>query len=443
MKPRTTALLAVLAATLAGCGFLLPDRIHYQLHPDPALAEQAGALQPAGGDDDTLVGLALSGGGSRAAVFGAAVLAELAERGIAERITHISSVSGGGFAAAYWAAHPLHDACPEPWSACREAYFAAFDAAMRADYTTDTMLNQLASPGRITSPTRRATSLQEALESRFLGGLTFGDLPPRPVLLFNAASYDDGRRFVFSNSVLEAGRPQVPAMDRDVLWASSFSFPDCPQPTPADLPVSLAVVASAAFPPVIGPVTVQAQRSCADPTPQYWHLGDGGIIDNTGADTLRELVVRGVARGTLERALILVADAGLLPDAERSRATADLSLFTSNPGAVVDVAQARGNALAELLWEQQAASLGIPADTITFRYTDAQLSGWPEACADAQDGEIAAFVGAIPTALDIGDCEAELMRAAARAVVEQRLRQSANILLRHGIPPETDAIAAR
>lgn len=434
-----TWFVAFLAGTVAGCGWALPDRIHYQHQPETAVSRESRSEQ-------AMVGLALSGGGSRAAVFAAAVLEALAEHGIAERITHISSVSGGGFAASYYVTRPMAAACPDRAPACRRAYFAAFDAAMRQDYTTALLLNQLASPGRITSPTRRATSLQEALDASFLDGTTFGQLPPHPMLLINAASYDDGRRFVFSNAVLEASYPDYPPLARDVLWASSFSLPDCPQRTPPDLPVSLAVVASAAFPPVIGPVTVQSQRSCADTTPQYWHLGDGGIIDNSGADSLRELVVRGVGSGNLTSALIFVADAGAPHDAERSRSTADLSLFTSNPGAVVDVAQARGNALAELAWAQARETIGIPFDTVVFRFNEAEIADWPDSCAAEQASGrlITDHLSAIATALDVGDCEADLLVSAARAIVDRRLAEAAETLRRHGLaPPGAHAAAAQ
>ncbi|MCA8930952.1 MAG: patatin-like phospholipase family protein, partial [Rhodospirillaceae bacterium] len=118
---------AAVAVSLSGCGFFLPDRIHYQWQPgtDPALPD--GAAE-AGGDagGDAMIGLALSGGGSRAALFAAAVLEQLAEAGLALQITHISSVSGGGFAAAYFATHPLAAACPGGDRACQRRYFAAF-----------------------------------------------------------------------------------------------------------------------------------------------------------------------------------------------------------------------------------------------------------------------------------------------------------------------------
>ena len=63
------------------------------------------AMEPPTGD--TPVGVALSGGGSRAALFGAAGLQALAGvrmadgRSLIEQITHLSSVSGGSLAATY------------------------------------------------------------------------------------------------------------------------------------------------------------------------------------------------------------------------------------------------------------------------------------------------------------------------------------------------------
>ncbi len=432
------AAVSAMTTVTGACGFILPDRIHYEWQPDTPCVDCAG--EPAGA---AMVGLAMSGGGSRSAVFSAAVLEALADRGLADRLTHISSVSGGSFAASYYAANPLSAACPRSGqedAACRRAYFAAFGEAMRADYATDTILQQLVRPGRITSPTRRATSLQEVLDSAFLDGLVFGSLADSPVLLINASSYDDGRRFVFSNVVLAEQPSTYAPLSSDALRSSSFSLDGCPQPTPPDMPVSLAVTASAAFPPAFGPVAIQAARSCTDPTPQYWHLGDGGIVDNTGADTLRELVVRQVRHGAgLDRALILIADAGMALDPETSRNTRDLSLFTNNPGAVVGVAQLRGEAYAELFWARERETLGIPFDTIVFRYTDAEIADWPATCDDEREEaqSIAAHIRAIPTALDISDCDADLMAAAARDLVDRRLGEAREVLRLHSLDPDS------
>jgi hypothetical protein len=64
---------------------------------------------------DTVVGVAFSGGGSRAALFGAAGLAALGRlrapkgRSVLEQVSYTSSVSGGSLATAYYDLHkPLH-----------------------------------------------------------------------------------------------------------------------------------------------------------------------------------------------------------------------------------------------------------------------------------------------------------------------------------------------
>ena len=53
------------------------------------------------GSQDYFIGLALSGGGSRAANFGSAVLWELDRLGILQHVQYISTVSGGSLAGAY------------------------------------------------------------------------------------------------------------------------------------------------------------------------------------------------------------------------------------------------------------------------------------------------------------------------------------------------------
>jgi hypothetical protein len=94
------ALGLVAAMVLAGCA---------SAHHIPVKrAESIGACATAVPERDLLVGVALSGGGSRAALFGAAGLQALAGVRMADgtslidRIAHLSSVSGGSLAASYY-----------------------------------------------------------------------------------------------------------------------------------------------------------------------------------------------------------------------------------------------------------------------------------------------------------------------------------------------------
>ena len=78
-----------LMGLLGGCY----NQIHYELQP---MDEVAAAVCPAPAQTSSpeqIVGVALSGGGSRAAVFAAASLEALWEHGLLDLVSHVSSVS--------------------------------------------------------------------------------------------------------------------------------------------------------------------------------------------------------------------------------------------------------------------------------------------------------------------------------------------------------------
>ena len=96
------AMLAVLAFGCLGC----IAQIHYVVPPVESKAAKALADSPqchVGPALNDVIGIGVSGGGSRAAVYGAAGLEALWEHGMIEHVTHLSSVSGGSIAASYFA----------------------------------------------------------------------------------------------------------------------------------------------------------------------------------------------------------------------------------------------------------------------------------------------------------------------------------------------------
>lgn len=416
------ALATAAIGALAGCGFAVPDYVHRDWKA-PAPIRDGLATETAAPRPEPMLGLAFSGGGSRAAVFAASVLSELEARaGVARDVTHISAVSGGSFAAAYLATKPIASACPDGADAeCRARYFEAFGRAMESSLLWPTLRRQVVNPTRFTSPTRRAISLGESLDAAFLEGRRFGDLPPRPVLLINAARYTDFRRFVFSQSALTPTAPGAPPFDNPVLRQASFSLPGCPRPAPADMRLSLAVATSAAFPPAFGPVTLELPVDCAGSETRYWHLGDGGVIDNSGLDTLREAAMGQAQAG---RAVLIAVDAGRLHDPETMARNPDVRIWTNNPGIVLDAAQARGGAFADAAWDAAARRAGVEWRILRLRYADTPVVDWPAVCGDrpgrsadgAQTDAPLQRILAIPTALSIGACDAALLRAAARAL---------------------------
>ncbi len=429
----------ILSATLltSGCAFWRPDKIHYTVDDDAgAFACRDCAPSP---DNTDFIGLALSGGGARASVFSAAAIEALAEEGVMDRVTHISSVSGGGFPAAYYALHK-----PSPCTAqervngarCISDDYKAFKQAMTHNFLRDLTFRQLLKPGRLTSPTRRLSSLQDALDDQFIDGASFDDLPASPVLLINGARYDDARRFVFSNLAIPEEDSATPPFTQKTLRTASFSLDGCTRPTPADFPVALAIAVSAGFPPLLGPAAIEASDSCDDGETRYWHLGDGGILDNTGVETLEDFALNASGDSARpQRAIIFSFDAGKSTSPEAMMKTRNLKLWTTDPGRVVDIVGKRAQAYREVVLGDEYAKSGVSFLVLTMRYTDAQIDTWPADCGARHGGAdaISAHLATIPTNFKITKCDAALMERAARDVVRRTLDENRDMLKDNGL----------
>ncbi|MEO1243335.1 MAG: patatin-like phospholipase family protein [Pseudomonadota bacterium] len=436
---------AVILATMLltnGCALFLPDRIHYTLQDQERLEQPLAAAQavtPSASSAD-VIGVALSGGGSRASVYGAAALEVLAEEGVLPRATYLSSVSGGGFPAAYYALNKPAP-CPATDNAgpCLSESFAAFKKTMRHNFLSDMTLRQLGKPGRISSSTRRLSSLQDALERQITNGAVFGELPPTPVLLINGARYDDGRRFVFSNVAIPEADSTVAQFTNKTLRTASFSLPGCTRPTPPDFSLALAVAISAGFPPVLGPASIEAPETCNGGGIQYWHLGDGGILDNTGVETIEDFALRAEPDGpSTKRVIIFSVDAGRSTPSQAMMQTRNLKLWTSDPGRVVEIVGMRAQAYRQVALRQLRRDSDISVTTIKMRYTDAVIEEWPASCGDDQEAgaqAISTHLLTIPTSLKISDCDADLMELAARDVVRRTLYENAAVLESLGLRP--------
>lgn len=423
----------------SGCGIFVPNEIHYAWDTQASRPCVDCAPDRTG---DEMVGLAFSGGGSRAAVFAAAAAEALNQKGILSDVTHLSSVSGGSFAAAYIGLRAPQD-CQTPAaksnSQCVDANFDAFHEAMRSNYFREMELNQVRSPWRITSPSYRVSSLAAALDDAFLEGSTFSDLNSRPMLFLNASDYDDGNRFLFSQqpfAVVPNGEPRyLPA----TLRANTFSQPGAVRATPGDFPVALAVATSAAFPGVLGPVTIQMpampgqeaprckmQRRSLPAACEYWHLGDGGILENTGVESLQEVILRRAdSPAPLRRSLILSFDAGKTLDTAALRRDENPDFWTEEFARVVDIANVRAEAYRDVVWESIEQDLRIPYKLISFRLVDAELSGadWPASCTSEvrYSKDITEHLRKIPTDLQITTCDADITELAAHRLVEHKL----------------------
>jgi predicted acylesterase/phospholipase RssA len=411
-------------------GFLAPLKVHW------SIAHDAAPEAPYGPDlsDAPFVGLALSGGGTRAALFGAAGMEALARRGHLGDVTHVSSVSGGGFPAAYMATHPVPD-CPQvpaPEGAeldCFGEYFSAMRGAISPNYMTAIHIEQLTTPWRILQPSRRLTSLSEVLaEPRFLDGAQFSNITDQRGYFFNAVSYDTGQRFVFSNMALPYFGADGANLLPQSLRSLSFSTAGSAQPTPSTFDLSMAVATSAAFPPYLGPLSIEMPQAGDDPT-LYRRLGDGGVLENSGVETLVEAYL---VQPNATPAVIYSFNAGLPLDAATSQRNRDLSIFSVNLAQFVDVLLTYATAHREAHIAEFAAARGIEMDVMSFDYLDVagivaggregtwlEWDTW-EACsapARALAPTPVARLRTIPTSLNITACDAALITEAAEFVV--------------------------
>ncbi len=340
-----------LAWTLA-CALLVSCTAHYPVNDPYSPSAESGttaSLPPAddGRSDSLLIGLAFSGGGTRAAAFSYGVLEVLAdstitwdgqERRLLDEIDMISSVSGGSFTA---------------------AYFGLFGDRILQDYPEKFLYRDV--QGHLT------WSLFSPVSWFQLGSGQFdrSDL---------AAEYYDEILFEEKTlgDVVAGGGPRLNINATEIALGAQFTF-DPPQfalicSDYDSFPVSRAVTASSAVPILFSSVILEnyagscpvaippwALAATRDPDPHsrarhlvqqmedymdseempYLHLYDGGLTDNLGVRPfLNRLALAGgswelaqaMGVSDLRRMVVIVVNAESEMDVDFRQSNVDLSL---------------------------------------------------------------------------------------------------------------------
>ncbi|HYE87313.1 MAG TPA: patatin-like phospholipase family protein [Vicinamibacterales bacterium] len=245
------------------------------MHPDPLNPSLILAASPAleeGGAPpiEDAIGLCLSGGGYRAMLFHLGTLWRLNESGYLSKVKRISSVSGGSITAG---------ALAVAWKQLRFSAGAAtnFDIVTAAVRTVGaTSIDVKSVLGGILSPGSISDHVMEKLDELLFHGATLQDLPDQPVFIFNATNVQSGALWRFR---------------KEYMW--DWKVGKIAAPTEK---LTLAVTASAAFPPVLSPLRMkldpasfvpntgdQLQR---EPFTSAVYLTDGGVYDNLGLETV-------------------------------------------------------------------------------------------------------------------------------------------------------------
>lgn len=199
------------------------------------------------------IGLALSGGGFRAAAFHLGVFRELARLHLLWHVDLLTCVSGGSIAGAFIAANWGND-----------------DALHRLEKYLQTRSIAVSSvvAGLLSPFASRLDKLAESYDNDLFKGITLDDLRNGPRVYLNATNLATGNMFFFVAGA--AMRSELGEHELGVFDAPNFS-------------VAKAVSASSAFPPVFPPLKLDATDYPAADV-EYVTLTDGGVYDNLGVN---------------------------------------------------------------------------------------------------------------------------------------------------------------
>lgn len=250
------------------------------------------------------IGLALSGGGVRAAAFHAGVLYWLAEQGKLEEINHVSSVSGGSLFTGL-VFHVSEYQWPTSDHYLRIVYPRIKEILTQTSLQGDAVCRLMLNPLNWRFLLSRANVLAQSIEKLWGIRGTLGQLPQKPIWSINGTTAENGKRFRFKNS--KGG-------DYEIGYADFTHFS-----------LARAMAISASFPGGIGPLTLDTDEykwhkrelwDSPDPPSEFvppftsLHLYDGGLYDNLGIEPLFDIGRRALKKSAEEINFIIVSDAG-------------------------------------------------------------------------------------------------------------------------------------
>lgn len=272
--------------------------------------------------EDTLLILAFSGGGTRAAALSYGVMQELrdttfksgsASRRLLDEVDVISSVSGGSFTAAYYGVY-------------REQLFETFEEDFLRRDVQSSLIERLLSPKQWYQSMQGRDRTEMAIdyydETTFKGA-TFDDIARngRPYIQINATDLTTGQRFTFNQAQF------------DLLCTDLGSFP-----------VSRAVTASSAVPVAFPTVVLKNHADHCDVTgTKEWKI----LSERTAETEAQDMLIDSLKsyRNAGERPYVHLVDGGIADN---------LGLH-----ALIDRVEAAGDTLFSTLTERQVKSVLI------------------------------------------------------------------------------------
>jgi predicted acylesterase/phospholipase RssA len=266
-------------------------------------------------DGDYIFAVAVSGGGSRAAVFSAAILKELYKqvklpdgRSITDEIDYISSVSGGSLSMAYYCLNKPN--VDSSHTDLYDEFYIQYLADMRRDTGSNLPKTFFRWYRFFASSEKKGIYLKKDFDKFYFHDRTFDEIAKRqengscPTLILNGTNLDTGSLFLFTTLTPHdfdaAPNTLVERLSRTGFAKSDYHFGgDLLGLTFCDdiglsigkMDVSRGVVASASVPLVLGPIVLKDQKQSKPGDEFFTHVGDGGISDNQGITTVMQLII--------------------------------------------------------------------------------------------------------------------------------------------------------
>lgn len=252
--------------------------------------------------NDIFIGIAISGGGSRAANFGLGVIKQLRELGLYDDVTAISAVSGGALAAAAVRKNDI----------ASEGGFNNLANLLRQDFLSKWLIKS-SNPYRflraVVTSENATSSLADVFDNTIFHGATYESL----------GSVSKGHPYLYLNSSLVHTTPAMMdittrGVNQPVGSLQGFTFTDYAfeklGSSLGKLRLADAVAASGAYPGVFESVTLKNYAFIGKIFgTQYLHLTDGGISDNLGIDALVRAYSEALHSKSNLPCLLILADA--------------------------------------------------------------------------------------------------------------------------------------
>jgi NTE family protein len=295
-------------------------------------------------DDSTLMMVAISGGGTRAAAVGWKALEELrevkyrftnadgkvVESNLANEIDLIAGISGGSFAATAWCLG--HD----DMSQFRKRF-------VERDIQRVLAFNLLTAKGWLAFFSHRYARINIAAElydQEVFGGKTFRDLPDRPLFRIHATNLALGQRFTFTHDTFERLGSDLNLYPVGYACAASSAFPILLTPlTLRNYPPALDYSQDLSYiakkkntrENLSEYLTARTWDYYNDKANEYMHLADGGLVDNQGLQSILDEFVENTGivvdrisnnQSPLKRLIVVNLNAGVAPPNTSGRSAA-------------------------------------------------------------------------------------------------------------------------